>query len=174
MRTILLKLIRLDPARRALLAEAAALNAALAVLCRVWPSARIVGWVDRVSQFGGPERSAPHAAGMPERPALHRAEVQAAQIQAVAWAVRSVGARVPGSTCLTMAVTARSMLKRRGVESHVRLGVAGGPQTPAFHAWLECDDRVVVGGETRDRYRSLERCNAMAAKTAKSTAFAGN
>jgi len=97
-------------------------------------------------------------------------------LENVVWAVRTAAARLPGSTCLSSALTARLMLKRRGHDARVRFGVAppadaGG--TPQFHAWVECNGRAVVGDESLDSYRALESCSATPARIANSTAFAG-
>ncbi len=61
-------------------------------------------------------------------------------------------------TCLTEALTARCLLRRRGADAALRIGVAlatdaGAPL--AAHAWLEHAGRIIMGGETADRYEPL-------------------
>lgn len=67
----------------------------------------------------------------------------------VAWAVGSVASRLPGRTsCLIEALAAEAMLRRRGYECQLRLGVppAGCANAPfAAHAWIEHDGHVVIG-----------------------------
>jgi len=144
------RIARLDSDRRWLLAEAVVILAAMNVLVRAQPA----GWIHRrrIKRL----RSAPS--------------------DSIVWAVRAAAGHLPGSTCLTSALTAHMMLTRRGYAAVVRFGVAppGGRRgTPLFHAWLECDGRAVIGAESLESYRALESCNATAARIANSTAFAG-
>jgi Transglutaminase-like superfamily len=167
--SLLRKLTRLDWRRRVLLVEAAAVHVAM------------VGWL-RLRPNGPVVRSS----------APRRRARQAADVEAIAWAVRTAAARTPGSTCLSVACATRLMLARRGVAAQIEFGVAkngvgsrferAAPSfrarskrlpTPFFHAWLVCDGRVVAGGETADAYRSLEPCSETAARIANSTALAG-
>ena len=153
MMAIVRRLMRLDWRSRTLLAEAAAAHTAIVVLLRVWPNARVVGWRKPAA---GPERRA-----LQER---------------VAWAVRTVAARTPGSSCLTAALTADLLLKGHGCDSVLSFGVArptDASHALVFHAWIECGGRVIIGGETIARYRALESCSATAARIANSTALAG-
>jgi Transglutaminase-like superfamily len=149
--TGLRKLVSLDRDRRRLLAEAVVVHAAMNVLVRVTP-----WWIRK-----------PIAAPPDRRPLT---------IASVSWAVQTAAARLPGTTCLTSALTARLMLKRRGHHALIRFGVAcprDPRDTPMFHAWAECDGRTVIGAESLESYRALESCSATAARIANSTAFAG-
>jgi hypothetical protein len=47
--------------------------------------------------------------------------------------------------CLVKAVVLHWVLRRRGVDSAVVLGVAAGASTPSAHAWLEHGGRVLLG-----------------------------
>ena len=49
--------------------------------------------------------------------------------------------------CLPVALAARAMLARRGVESALHMGTARteNPDTDRFHAWLKVGDRFVTG-----------------------------
>ena len=63
-----------------------------------------------------------------------------------------------GKTCLTEALTAQCLLRRRGADAALRIGVAratdaGAPLTA--HAWLEQAGRIIMGGETADGYEPL-------------------
>lgn len=66
----------------------------------------------------------------------------------IAWAVNVVGRYVLGdNTCLTQALAAELLLRRRGYRAHTRIGVAKGYKgNLEAHAWVESDGQVVVGG----------------------------
>lgn len=59
-----------------------------------------------------------------------------------------------GFTCLTNAVAAQSFLTAHGHASRLRFGAAKNEGCFRAHAWLENEDRVLVGGpeELIDRY----------------------
>lgn len=66
------------------------------------------------------------------------------------WAVSAVAERSPVSmTCLVRALAADAILRRHGFASQVRIGVRcrdGASSRPLdSHAWVECDDRIVMG-----------------------------
>jgi len=110
------------------------------------------------------------------KPMAARSGCRRLTIDAVPWAVGTAAARLPGSTCLTSALTAQMMWKWRGHDGVVRFGVArrADPRdAPMFHAWVECDGRAVTGADALESYRALESCSATAARIANSTAFAG-
>ena len=52
-------------------------------------------------------------------------------------------ARVWHANCLRRSVTLWWMMRRRGLDPQLRIGVRSTDQTPAFHAWLELDGRVL-------------------------------
>ena len=67
-------------------------------------------------------------------------------VEEIVWAVRSVSRYVPKATCLSQALVVQRFLMASGRQCRLRMGVA----KDAFrgvqaHAWVECDDRVVVG-----------------------------
>lgn len=91
----------------------------------------------------------------------HKTVVQSApdriMIERVAWAVEVGGRYVPRTTCLTQALALQILLGRLGHPSSLCLGVtrnvAG--QVEA-HAWVECEERIVMGGwEDLSRYTLL-------------------
>jgi hypothetical protein len=74
----------------------------------------------------------------------------------VLWAVTTAARLVPfGRSCLTEAVTAHWLLASAGCRSVIRLGVAPATPMPLAHAWLECDGRTVLGGDTTVMYEPL-------------------
>jgi hypothetical protein len=65
----------------------------------------------------------------------------------VSWAIAHAAPVVPGASCLTQALAALWLLRRRGIEADLRFGVrqrAGAPRLDA-HAWLVVEGVVVVG-----------------------------
>ena len=64
----------------------------------------------------------------------------------IAWAVNATGRRFPGTTCLSAAIVAYAMLRRRGRDPQLRIGVRHSrDRTLDAHAWVECGGRVVIG-----------------------------
>ena len=66
------------------------------------------------------------------------------------WTVSAVADRSPVSmTCLVRALAADAILRRHGFASQLRIGVRRHDGTSSrpldSHAWIECDDRIVMG-----------------------------
>ncbi len=78
--------------------------------------------------------------------------------QKVSWAVTAVSRFTPGAgNCLVQALAANFLLKRRGYRSHLRIGVVKDEDGKLdAHAWVECDDRTVIGGAGIERYEPLK------------------
>ena len=68
--------------------------------------------------------------------------------RAAVWAVEAVSRRaLRDRPCLTQALVARHLLRRRGVETSLEIGaVRGDDGALQAHAWLEHNGRVVIGG----------------------------
>lgn len=64
----------------------------------------------------------------------------------IVWAVNAASRFTPKATCLTRALTLNALLSRRGLASHIKIGIAkesnGGLKS---HAWVEHDGRVILG-----------------------------
>lgn len=169
--TLLAKAIRLAPADRTLLLQAAALHTVIVVLVRMAPFGWVLRRLESVSVSRHLHRSVSSMSSMAE----------ISQERRIAWAVRTIAALLPvGSTCLTTALTAHVLLARRGWDSTIRFGVAPAAASPGSmtaHAWVERGPCIVIGGETRDRYRALApletSASAIAARMANSTPLAG-
>jgi Transglutaminase-like superfamily len=74
-------------------------------------------------------------------------------LQAVAHAVAATSRYTPWeSACLVQAVTAKLMLKRRGIPSTLYLGVAREGNRLTAHAWLRSGSFVLTGGAGRQRF----------------------
>lgn len=83
-----------------------------------------------------------------------RAEADA---EVLLWAIRAAARVVPRATCLVQALGARVLLRRRGLESELHVGVARA-STGDFeaHAWLERHGRIVLGDlPDIDRYSRI-------------------
>jgi hypothetical protein len=77
-------------------------------------------------------------------------------VDQLAWATRAAGRRVPRATCLVQALSAQLLLARHGHRSQLRIGVNRGPDGEfRAHAWVEVDDRIVVGARRGTWYRPL-------------------
>jgi hypothetical protein len=86
--------------------------------------------------------------------------VGAVEPQRIAWAVRAVSRYVPGATCLTQALAARSLLAAEGKASRLQLGMARIDGRPQAHAWLESDGAIVIGGEGHTRFAPFKATSA--------------
>ncbi len=74
----------------------------------------------------------------------------------ILWAVSVAAGFVPGATCLVRSLVARDMLCRAGHTAELRLGVNPRVERPLqAHAWLECEGRVLLGGEDVSTYTRL-------------------
>lgn len=78
-------------------------------------------------------------------------------VERIGWAVAVASQVVPGSrTCLIRALAAQTLLERAGFPARFHIGVAKGEggQLEA-HAWVESQDRIVIGGGGLSRYTPL-------------------
>ena len=75
----------------------------------------------------------------------------------VARDVNRLAPLVPGSTCLGRALTGWLMLRRRGVNSVVRVGARRVDAGVRMHAWLEVDGAALIGREGAADFVALTR-----------------
>jgi hypothetical protein len=124
--------------RRALLAEAVAwlLLTRLALLLVPFPRL-----ARRLGTFVPPSDARAVAARMSGAP------FATTLAEEIGWAVTRAARHVPfNAVCLPQAMTARIMLKRRGVGSVLHFGAAKGDQKPLdAHAWLDAAGVEVTG-----------------------------
>lgn len=75
----------------------------------------------------------------------------------IGFAVQHVADHTPWlSTCLTQALAAQRMCRRRGLSSTLFLGVAMSPdQGLEAHAWLRCGDAVLIGFEEMGEFNQI-------------------
>jgi hypothetical protein len=65
-------------------------------------------------------------------------------IEDVLWSVKTASNIVPGTTCLTTAMTGHILLSIYNYSSYIRLGVKNEDKFEA-HAWLEINNKIVLG-----------------------------
>jgi hypothetical protein len=69
--------------------------------------------------------------------------------------IAGVARRLPWHpTCLRQALATQRMLRRRGIDCQIHLGVTGASD-PAAHAWVTVGGRPVVGGQGIERFVPL-------------------
>ena len=113
--------------RRVYLREAAVMLVLAQLAARFVSPARIFAWADRP----------------PRR--IRRFAVD--EIGWVSWAIENLGTKPwMNAPCLPRALAAHAMLRRRGIESRLCLGVARERGALSAHAWVEIGDAKIVGG----------------------------
>jgi len=74
----------------------------------------------------------------------------------IVWAMRAAARLIPGSTCLIQALAARALLVRYGYNARLNIGVTKSGQVSfQAHAWVTCDEVVVIGGPEVKSYTLL-------------------
>ena len=74
----------------------------------------------------------------------------------ISWAVENLDARPwMNASCLSRALAAHAMLRRRGIASRLCLGVARDGGALAAHAWVEIGNDKIVGGTEADGFTPL-------------------
>lgn len=81
-------------------------------------------------------------------------------IKEISRSVKHCSKYIPSATCLTQALATQTILRLRGQESSLRLGVDK-DQTDKLiaHAWLEVDDKIIIGGLTDIKRYSVLTAN---------------
>jgi hypothetical protein len=134
------KFLNLPPPERRLLIQAALLVVAARLGLWLLPFRVLPGVLQRLAWLIA-RRASTHIA--PER---------------IAWAIVAVSSYVPWATCLSQALAARALLVRLGIPAQLRIGVARAAHGQlAAHAWVEVDQRAILGGSISARYTPLGR-----------------
>jgi len=123
--------------------EAALLLTLVAVAVRVLPYQTVRRWLDRYVRTGAPRTVRVKA----NTASTVRLKADTTYARQIAGTVSAVARRL-GTKCLPNALAADAMLRRRGYESHMRLGVrppASAAHPLESHAWVEHDGIVVLG-----------------------------
>ena len=134
------KFLQLTSSDRRLLASTVALLGAIRLGLRLLPFRTIRGMITVVV------KQAQASAGSRRigQPSLDR----------LVWAVTVASQYVPKATCLTQALATQVLLAWHGQPpSNLRVGVAKSEEGRLEgHAWVECQGRIIVGGEDLSRY----------------------
>ena len=132
------KFLSLPPPERRLLFQAALLVLAARLGLWLLPFRVLPGMLERLAQV-----------------IAWRASTYVAA-ERIAWAIVAVSSHVPLATCLTQALAARALLARLGYPAQLRIGVARAAHGQiAAHAWVEIDQRVILGGSISGHYTPL-------------------
>ena len=65
----------------------------------------------------------------------------------IIWAINVLGNKVPGATCLSNAITAKTMLGRQGFEAVIHIGIKKNSGKVIGHAWVEFNGEIILGGK---------------------------
>ena len=111
----------------------------------------------RVERWGRGRYSPPLDLAREKANAAHKAEAIGAELdienvmawREYYWALTRGAHFVPAATCLTQALSMQVLLGRAGYPSRLYLGVKKNAKN-AFeaHAWVECGDCIVIGGDS--------------------------
>jgi len=97
------------------------------------PPAKLSRLVQRAMRSSAPRRGR----GVP---------TNSATLSSVRTAILRASARIPGASCLTQALAGWWLLRRRGIDSELRVGVNRDGEGLTAHAWLLVERRVLLGG----------------------------
>jgi hypothetical protein len=134
--TPLMRLYRMDRARRRLVLRAAATLTAASAAVALLPFRRAIA-------FG----SAP--LGAPAGPATSD----------WIWAVEAAARRLPWPTkCIQKGLAAQRLLRRSGTDARLHYGARHHPDTGKLqaHVWITVDGQAVIGGEEAEGFAELE------------------
>ena len=83
--------------------------------------------------------------------------LSADNVDELAQAVRSVARRLPfRALCFEQGLALQRMLRRRGVDAHLNYGIGKkGVDHIEAHVWVTVGERVVIGEQNLDRFRSV-------------------
>ncbi|HEX2763960.1 MAG TPA: lasso peptide biosynthesis B2 protein [Allosphingosinicella sp.] len=133
------RLARLRPADWAALAEAGLTLALGSAAIKLLSFRRVAAW----ASTGG-------------RPAARN---DAAKVRRVRWAVEAWARRVPWrAVCFQRGLAVHLMLRRRGIASVMRYGVADLPDKGLqAHVWVDVGEDTVIGGEEAPNFACVAR-----------------
>lgn len=76
-------------------------------------------------------------------------------VSQLTWAVSSASRFVPQATCLTKALALHILLRRAGLQSRIHIGVTKEDGHFEAHAWVESQDKIVIGDFELKRYSPI-------------------
>ena len=71
-------------------------------------------------------------------------------LEKLTWAVAVMSRYVPKATCLTRALTAQILLAGQNYSSNIKIGVSKTEGNFEAHAWLEADNKIILGDSEID------------------------
>lgn len=81
---------------------------------------------------------------------------QVQMVEQIGWIVRALSHYTPWtSNCMAQAMTAKFMLRRRGIHSTLYIGVSKMDALLAGHAWLRVGTSIITGGGALGRYKRV-------------------
>ena len=84
-----------------------------------------------------------------------RAGNTAAAVDRIVWAVEVASRRMPGATCLCLALALQRLLAKNGHGSELRIGVEKNNDRFGAHAWLIHNGQVLIGDSQLGKYELL-------------------
>lgn len=72
-------------------------------------------------------------------------------VEELKWAIEAVSRRVPGCNCLVQGLAGARLLRSYGHPAELKIGVSRFDGSFDAHAWVELDERVVLGGSDSAR-----------------------
>lgn len=105
-------------------------------------------------------------ANVMEPPAELKQDTARFPVEDVIWAVEVASRHMPAvGTCLTRALAVQVLLTRRGYPALLHIGVVRGEEGHLqAHAWIESQERVVIGGSGLECYTPLVALEGKAPK----------
>ena len=125
--------VRLPLAEQRITLEALATVIAARAAVAALPPAKLSRLVQRAMRSSAPRRGR----GVP---------TNSCTLSSVRIAILRASARIPGASCLTQALAGWWLLRRRGIDSELRVGVNRGGEGLTAHAWLLVEGQVLLGG----------------------------
>lgn len=133
------RLARLRPADWATLAEALVALALASAAIRILSFRRVAAWASKGRLLSG--------------------SADAGTLRRVRWAVEAWARRVPWrAVCFQRGLALHLMLRRRGIPSVMRYGVAHLPEKGLnAHVWVDVGEETVIGGEEAANFACVAR-----------------
>lgn len=72
-------------------------------------------------------------------------KIHSVHVGKLIWAVEVMSTYTPHATCLTRALAAQILLARYNYSSNIKIGVSKNKGEFEAHAWLEADDKIILG-----------------------------
>lgn len=72
-------------------------------------------------------------------------KIHSVEIRKLIWAVEVMSVYTLRATCLTRALAAQILLARYNYSSNIKIGVSKNKGEFEAHAWLEADDKIILG-----------------------------